>query len=356
MKKKLLLMAMAALMTAAFVPAAFAAENVSDKSELTTALSNGETAITINGTVDLGTDTLIIDHDVTITGGIINYDGNDATKVAIEVTNGSDLTMNGVTLNATQKNGRAIKIDAAATKLVLEDSTFNVGNRGIWLTDEGLDGTGGITLDNTTIQSTKKPADKTYENWSDQGDSRGISLWNLNHATVDIINGSQILGFGYPINLAGVENGGVRDTNDSTINITDSNIYGWCALNIWTIDTIYNITNSNLKGFVETDNEWNSFATVVLNEGIYGNLTDEDDKANVFNFKGGSVSSDCVTTNDEVFHILFRLDKEFMSKFNFQRNGRNQVALTCASPYSAFVATYTDMSMSDFENWAQNKL
>lgn len=156
--------------------------------------------------------------------------------------------------------------------------------------------------------------------------------------------------------MAGKVENGVRDMNNSTINITDSKVWGWCALNIWTIDTTFNITNSSLKGFVETDNTWNSFATVVLNDGIYGNVTSAD-KANVFNITGGSVSSTCVSNNQDVFHCLFRLDKEFMSEFTFnQDDNMNPVALECTQPFSAFLMTYEGMTLEDFSTWAQTKL
>lgn len=65
-------------------------------------------------------------------------------------------------------------------------------------------------------------------------DTRGISLWNNKGLELNIIDNSAILGFGYPINMAGDIVDGVRDMADSVINITNSNIWGWCAMNIWT--------------------------------------------------------------------------------------------------------------------------
>ena len=246
----------------------------------------------------------------------------------------------------------------------LTNSEINASSRGIRFYDEDTEDNKlavfsgfTLTLDNTTIQNTLKPADKTYENWSHQGDSRGISLWNMEEATVKIENGSKILGFGYPINMAGDKyTNGVRDTMGSTIEITNSDIWGWCAMNIWTIDTTFNITNSNLKGFVETDNAWNSFATIVLNNDIYKGVTDPG-KANVFNISGGSVTSTCVSNVEEVYHCLFRLDKEFMSEFSFAKYaGMFPTSLNCSQPFSAFLMTYEGMEMSDFENWAETKL
>ena len=177
--------------------------------------------------------------------------------------------------------GRGLEIVSNKPNFKLNDSLWNVNNRGIGFGSNGTVAGATVTIDSSIIQDSKKPENKTYENWSDQADTRGISLWNNKGLELNIIDNSAILGFGYPINMAGDIVDGVRDMADSVINITNSNIWGWCAMNIWTIDTTFNIKNSNLKGFVETDNAWNSFATIVLNEDIYKGVTDSS-KANVF--------------------------------------------------------------------------
>lgn len=355
MKKYLLTFAMGLLLALALAPAAFAANQ--DTTDLQNAIDGA------NGTLTLNRD-YNIDATINITDGItINGNGHSITYTATETSYAMKLSTNDavvlddVDLNATFNGGRGIELATNKPSFTLKNSVWNVNNRGIGFYNDGTDEGAVVTVDNSTIQNSQKPVDKTYENWSHQGDSRGIGFWNNEGITVNI-NNSAILGFGYPLNLVGDENGG-RDMMDSTINITSSDIWGWCALNIWTIDATYNITNSDLKGYVETDNSWNSFATIVLNEDIYAgilNLEDPDEKANVFNITGGSVSSNCVSNNESVFHCLFRLDKEFMSRFNFKKSGRTPVALYCSSPYSAFVATYEGMEMDAFTDWAANKL
>lgn len=352
MKKQLVSILTAGCLMAAMVPAAFAADTNDLQAQINAAQAGSTITLSENTTI---TEPLVIDKAITLDGASYSLSGTmENGLICIDT---DDL----VTIQDLTVNGSSIGIDliSDAPEVKIENSTINVPSRGIRFWDNG-ENTGvftgaNLTLDNTTVQNTLKPTDKTYENWSHQGDSRGISIWNVKNSTINIVNGSEILGFGYPINMAGDMVNGVRDMEDSTINITDSDIWGWCALNIWTIDTTFNIKNSNLKGFVETDNAWNSFATVVLNEDIYKGVTDSS-KANVFNISGGSVSSTCVSNVEEVYHCLFRLDKEFMSEFNFAQANRKKVALTCTDPFSAFLATYEGMDIPDFEDWAENKL
>lgn len=357
MKKKFLALCMVLCLSLSMVPAAFAAETTMSEEDFRAAVETG--SVTMTGDVTL-TSPVRIENGVTITGNGFSVSGSGSDGLLCIDTNDA-VTIDNLTINGTV----GIEVVSESPNISLTDSEINVSSRGIRFFDENSnDNVPAIfsdftlNLDNTTIQNTLKPADKTYENWSHQGDSRGISIWNMENSTITIQNNSKILGFGYPINMAGDNyTNGVRDAKDSTINIINSDVWGWCAMNIWTIDTTFNITNSNLKGFVETDNPWNSFATIVLNEDIYGNITD-DEKANVFNISGGSVTSDCVSNDGEVFHCLFRLDEEFMSEFHFyeDEDTMEKVDLYCKMPFSAFVLTYDEMTMEDFTTWAQTKL
>lgn len=351
MKRRIISILAVCCLMVSMMPAAFAVGSDDLQTRINNATAGDTIALTGNETIS---STLVIDKEITLDGN-----GNTLTMTggtyAIDVQTDAAVTVEDIQIDAEAAGGRGIYISATQPHFTLLNSTLNVNNRGIGFSDNGTVAGATVTVDNSTIQNSQKPENKTYENWSHQGDSRGIGFWNNKGITVDIKNNSAILGFGYPLNMVGDVNGG-RDMMNSIINITNSDIWGWCALNIWTIDATYNITNSHLKGYVETDNTWNSFATVVLNEGIYGNVTSSD-KANVFNITGGSVSSTCVSNNEDVFHCLFRLDKEFMSQFNFRKYSfTDKVELYCTEPYSAFVATYAGMEMADFENWAQTKL
>lgn len=354
MKRRIISILAVCCIMVTMMPAAFATNTTMSEEVFKNEIASG--TVNMTGDVTL-TSPARIENGVTINGNGFSVNGSVSNGLLCVDTD-QTVTINGLTLNGSV----GIDVVSASPNITISGSEINVTSRGIRYYDE--DSTDNIpasfsnstlTLNNTTIQNTLKPAERTYENWSHQGDSRGISLWNVKSSTVDIIE-SEILGFGYPINMAGDVVDGVRDMNNSTINITDSNVWGWCALNIWTIDATFNIINSHLKGYVETDNTWNSFATIVLNDGIYGNVTSAD-KANVFNITGGSVSSTCVSNNEDVFHCLFRLDKEFMSEFTFnQDDNMNPVALDCTQPFSAFLMTYEGMTLEDFTTWAQTKL
>ena len=351
MKKQLLSILTAGCLMAAMVPAAFAADANDLQAQIAAAEAGSTIKLNKNTTI---TTPLNINKSITLDGNghTLTYTG---TGYAIQLNTNDAVTFDDLDLDATSSGGRGLEIVSNKPNFKLNDSLWNVNNRGIGFGSNGTAAGATVTIDSSIIQDSKKPENKTYENWSDQADTRGISLWNNKGLELNIIDNSAILGFGYPINMAGDIVDGVRDMADSVINITNSNIWGWCAMNIWTIDTTFNIKNSNLKGFVETDNAWNSFATIVLNEDIYKGVTDSS-KANVFNISGGSVSSTCVSNVEEVYHCLFRLDKEFMSEFNFAQANRKKVALTCTDPFSAFLATYERMDIPDFEDWAENKL
>lgn len=351
MKRRIISILAVCCMMVAMMPAAFAVGSDDLQTRINNATAGDTIALTGNETIS---STLVIDKEITLDGN-----GNTLTMTggtyAIDVQTDAAVTVEDIQIDAEATGGRGIYLSTTQPHFTLLNSTLTVNNRGIGFSDNGTVAGATVTVDNSTIQNSQKPENKTYENWSHQGDSRGIGFWNNKGITVDIKNNSAILGFGYPLNVVGDENGG-RDMMNSTINITNSDIWGWCALNIWTIDATYNITNSHLKGYVETDNTWNSFATIVLNKDIYGNVTSAD-KANVFNISGGSVTSTCVSNNEAVFHCLFRLDKEFMSRFNFSLYDDDyKVELYCSQPYSAFVATYEGMEITDFENWANTKL
>lgn len=357
MKKRFLSLLMVFCLMLSLAPAAFA----TDADDLQTRINNAEagSTVTLSGNETISS-TITINKALTLEGN-----GNTLTMTggtyAIKVDTNDAVTIKNLTINATATNGRGIQLTDTKPTFTLLNSTLNVNNRGIGFSDDGTIAGAVVTIDNSTIQNSQKPAENTYENWSHQGDSRGIALWNNKGITVNIQNDSAILGFGYPINMSGDASGGVQDMQDSVINIEESNIWGWCALNIWTINTTFNITSSTLKGFVETDNSWNSFATIVLNKDIYGDLTDTDmttnDRRNVFNISGGSIYSNVSTTADDVFHILFRVDEELLSQFNFSEDDYGEpVNLVCTQPYSAFVATYSGITTEGFTTWAANNI
>lgn len=258
MKKQLLSILTAGCLMAAMVPAAFAADANDLQAQIDAAEAGSTIKLNENTTI---TTPLNINKSITLDGNgyTLTYTG---TGYAIQLNTNDAVAFDDLDLDATSSGGRGLEIVSNKPNFKLNDSLWNVNNRGIGFGSNGTVAGATVTIDSSIIQDSKKPENKTYENWSDQADTRGISLWNNKGLELNIIDNSAILGFGYPINMAGDIVDGVRDMADSVINITNSNIWGWCAMNIWTIDTTFNIKNSNLKGFVETDNAWNSFATI----------------------------------------------------------------------------------------------
>ena len=300
MKKQLLSILTAGCLMAAMVPAAFAADANDLQAQIDAAEAGSTIKLNENTTI---TTPLNINKSITLDGNghTLTYTG---TGYAIQLNTNDAVTFDDLDLDATSSGGRGLEIVSNKPNFKLNDSLWNVNNRGIGFGSNGTVAGATVTIDSSIIQDSKKPENKTYENWSDQADTRGISLWNNKGLELNIIDNSAILGFGYPINMAGDIVDGVRDMAD---------------------------------------------------EDIYKGVTDSS-KANVFNISGGSVSSTCVSNVEEVYHCLFRLDKEFMSEFNFAQANRKKVALTCTDPFSAFLATYEGMDIPDFEDWAENKL
>ena len=122
-----------------------------------------------------------------------------------------------------------------------------------------------IVLDNSHILSAVYPKNGTY--------SRGISFSNMNGSSIEMKNNSTIKGFYYAINVTAL--------NDNlSISIVDSKIDSWAALNIWSSNNKFKITNSTLESHNYQLKGSNDFATIVLNK-------DEEDNAinNSFDIK-----------------------------------------------------------------------
>lgn len=350
MRKKFLSLLTALCLTLALAPAAFAAD-ANDLPAQLEAAEAGETLI-LREDVTLS-EPLVIDKDITIDGGekySITYIDTATEKTAILIEDNANVTLKGVTLNATETGCRGIRLDSDSIKLTIQDSIINVAVSGILVNNAGLDSEGSITLENSTIQNSMKPADKTYENWSALGDYRGISLWNLNGATVSIKN-SDILGFGYSLNLAGSLNeDGVRDAKGAKIEISDnSNIWGWTALNIWTCNTNFEITDSDLRGISVSNGSSDDFAAIVFNDDIYGGtdvVHPENALPNTLTMSGGSIGGYQYGSANE---YLIRVGNQLATIFKFEISPTTleRVKFNSNVPNYAFYFTYNPNMTDD---------
>ena len=282
MKKKLVSILTAGCLMAAMVPAAFAADTTMSEDAFRSAVAEGG-AVTMTGDVTLNS-TLEIKDGVTINGNgyTITYAPNTQTY-AIDVQTNEPVTFQNVTIDATAGSMTSgISVQNCIPDLTLDKTTLNVMRWGIAFnpTDDGAE----LNVMNYSVIQNKRVSD--YETEAAYGDYRGISLYDATAACVNVTN-STIQGFGYTINLTGTKENDVRDFKGTKIDVSNSKLMGWTALNIWTCNTVFDIADSELRGINTSNGSSDGFAAVVLNDNIYGNL--EKPLYNTLTFTGGSI-------------------------------------------------------------------
>lgn len=314
MKKRFLSLLMAACLMLTLAPAAFAVDGTMDESTFRSAVAAGGT-VTMTGNVTLTTP-LTISNAVTINGNgyTITYTPSTQTYALDIQTNGA-VKFQDVTIDATagdMTNG--ISVGNCIPNLTLDNTTLNVKRWGIAFNPAGNNAKLNI-LNNSVIQNKRV---SNYETEAAYGDYRGISLWDAKQAEINVSD-STIQGFGYTINLAGTLVNNVRNFEGTNINVTNSKLMGWTAFNVWSSDTIFNITNSYLKGINNSNGYWDGFATIVVNDDIYNNGWGGAD-ANIFNIYGGTIT--CYRSG-ATSEQLFRVDNQGITDVYFYKYGRN---------------------------------
>ena len=282
MKKQLVSILTAGCLMAAMVPAAFAADATMSEDAFRSAVAEGG-AVTMTGDVTLNS-TLEIKDGVTINGNgyTITYTPNTQTY-AIDVQTNEPVTFQNVTIDATVGSMTSgISAQNCIPDLTLDKTTLNVMRWGIAFnpTDDGAE----LNVMNYSVIQNKRVSD--YETEAAYGDYRGISLYDATAACVNVTN-STIQGFGYTINLTGTKENDVRDFKGTKIDVSNSKLMGWTALNIWPCNTVFDIADSELRGINTSNGSSDGFAAVVLNDNIYGNL--EKPLYNTLTFTGGSI-------------------------------------------------------------------
>lgn len=327
MKKRFLSLLMAMCLMLTLAPAAFAADAVMTQAELESAISAAPTGGTVEVT---GNVTLTTPFSI---GKSITLDGNGYTLTAsytddavLKATTSENVTIKDVTISSTQS---AVDLVHASAHVTIENSTLYAQARGIRYMQSGKSTGSELILDNTKILNSSKPADASYETWADHSGTRGISVWGMDASTITVKNGSEIMGFSYTFNLAGdVDSDGMRNYNDTTINVENSTLMGWTAFNVWSSNTIFKITNSYLKGINNSNGVSDGFATIVVNDNIYGYQGEEWARAqkNTFEIKGGTITTYRSGTAPE---DLFRVDSDGVTLVVFDQyeSARNKVKL-----------------------------
>lgn len=308
--KKLILAGAMALAIAFAAPAM-----ADDASGLQTLVDNATAGSTI--TLDKNytlTDAVNITKNITINGAGYTVTGVNNSHVFNITADANDVALNNVVITA---SGTGYGINANGKNLDVTDCVINASNRGMtFYPTNGQDAT--LSVSDTEIYNT----DVTdYDTNAKYGDNRGISVSNVTSGNVDI-DTCQIYGFGYSLNLVNDPgDNGLRDSDGTVYDITNSVIKGWSALNLWAADADINFTNCTLMGINRLDGSWNGFSAIRANDGIYGGRTD---KETVITIKGGTVASKQYGT---ALQTPFTVDQELQTKFDFEKNGRTNVKI-----------------------------
>ena len=174
MKKQLLSIFTAGCLMAAMVPAAFAADANDLQAQIDAAEAGSSIKLNENTTIttppNLTTSSTLHGNGYTLT-----FTG---TGYAIQLNTNDAVTFDDLDLDATSSGGRGLEIVSNMPYIFLNDSLWTVNNRGIGFGSNGTVAGATVTIDSSIIQDSKKPENKTYENWSDQSAARGISHWN----------------------------------------------------------------------------------------------------------------------------------------------------------------------------------
>lgn len=194
--------------------------------------------------------------------------------------NNTKLVLNNCTITYTAGGTGGGSADSA--KAIVIDNTEVYTGIGVELNDtdiifEGLYSRGitflgaaggNITLNNSRIIfETADEENSTY--------SRGISVYQDAPADLTIdLNGSVISGCYYPLNFGSTPYG-------CTVNVNNSRIEGYCALNVWASNTVINVTNgSELIGRNYYNGSSSSYGVIVFSSSgttnSLVNITDSD--------------------------------------------------------------------------------
>ena len=349
MKKRFLSLLTALCLMLTLAPAAFAADS-SGLQDLIDADTTGTITLTQDYTLS---DTVTINKAITINGDghTITYNGSGS---AMTITATAAVKLQDLNINATNSSAYAVNLTSSQPDFTLDGCTINEGNRGINMYPSGGCTGGKLTVNNSTIKNSRVTGD--YSTNTSTGDTRGIALYEVKNSDIEI-NDSHIYGFGYSVNMSGNQIADGTRPAGNRFYVTDTEIWGWSAFNIWTVGNTYNFVNCDMRGLNPMNTVGNSFSVIVLSEGIYGS-TPSQVTPNVFNITGGSYTAICTSGSENVEETLFCIDDDYCSKFNFYRYENEEtleseyVTLYCDRPFAAFMACYYGMTDSATATWA----
>lgn len=210
--------------------------------------------------INLNSEFVNIDKTVTING-----DGHTITSdaaQAILLKGSGDVTLSNTKVVASKGHGIQVgDDDAYSGKLVLnENSILTVAKRGIrvFKEDTGF----GITIDNSTIQSSKKDPKTTYTTGND---AIGLSLAATDGKGYDVnINNTIIQGFSYDIN-------GTTSGSNLNVTMTGGATYGRAVLNVWGSNNNFTLNGVDVHGLNNQTGPTEAFSCIVENENAHDN-------------------------------------------------------------------------------------
>ena len=198
-------------------------------------------------------------------GGYIELAGD------ITITSPMQITKS-VTIDGGEKTGSDISNGTGCYSITISggDRVFNVSGENELVFPLNID------LQNVQVNG---PTTGTY--------TRGLSAWKANGNVNITLDNVKLTSNYYALNIAG-------ENTDVDVNITNSTLEGWCALQTWSNDTKFTIRNSVLRGINDKSynaDGWNDFSTIVVNEDVFGTQIDIFDSEILAKTENGNFQS-----------------------------------------------------------------
>ncbi len=360
--KKAISILLAVLIVSALIPGALATESgevsVSTEAELADALSGTCTKINITADIELE-DTLVVNRAVTISGG---DNRNELSKADTDSNNYViKIEADNVILDMLTVTGD-YGITVVANNASIKNSDVKATLRGIQFYPASTIVEPKVTIDTCVIINTNQETPYGVDYTTD---NRGLATYQVKGGTVNVTD-SQILGFKYGINPLVDETVPnvvtLRDGEDTIFNVTNTIVWGWTALNIWSANTDYNFTNCTLTGVNKFSGGYNDFSTIVANSGIYYGI---DSYACNVKFTGGVINVYQYGTN---MQSVLGVDNTCITRFIFESylpEGASQASNvkmyihvpTGVSPYViSFASGTTDEQVANYMSESSGKL
>ena len=241
---------------------------------LRTALAASVKSMTINlyTTATRITEEMAVNSPAVINGNGAVFSVSSATAFAV---NSNKFELYDVTINGGESTSKGIAINyTGASNVVVMDTVITLRDTAVNACGIGYfgDDATGSTLH---VEGSEIYLGDGYDNdWYDAGgDSRGISLFNQQNGTTEIIN-SKLKGFKYVVNVTGKaltdEFGNEYCYGSTDIEVSGSTLYGWTGFNVWSSGVNIALTDgSYVRGINDMTGDTNSFSAITFNGDIY---------------------------------------------------------------------------------------